>query len=221
MPIFSPFGLNPVNYLNGAPWNGKTRQYSVDQTRNIYTNGPVILSGTASAISNLPTVTNTGGVQQATTPIIGVARGFYWTDASGMQRYTQNWVANTPVLAGTDVVADVIDDTDVAYEIMVAGGASTLALPVAGNIPVASVGLNATFGNLYSFGNNATGISQAILSTDANGGGAAPANTATFPMQIIGLGSTSSYPGNAYGANYTVVLVRLNNHQFKAGTTGV
>jgi hypothetical protein len=222
---FTPFGMNPVKYLSGSPWDGMTRQYAVTQTVNMYANSPVfIAAGTgADPISLLKFITCVTGAnpQVGTLLPAGVANGFYWTDPTGVQRYTKYWVANTPILAGTPVIADVIDDFNVIYDVQVGGGASTLANPVAGAIAANQVGYNATFGTLLNAGSTANGgSSNAFLSTDGNGNAAAPAATATFPLQILGLSSTSSYPGNAYGVNYNVVQVRFNAHQFKAGTLG-
>ncbi|MDZ4345066.1 MAG: hypothetical protein U1E51_21805, partial [Candidatus Binatia bacterium] len=44
-----PSGFSPVSYLNGAPWNGQARMYSIAASYGtaLYIGDPVISSGTA------------------------------------------------------------------------------------------------------------------------------------------------------------------------------
>ena len=47
----APFGLAPVEYLSGAPWNGQVRRYCIPSTDGTaYAIGdPVVLAGSADA----------------------------------------------------------------------------------------------------------------------------------------------------------------------------
>jgi len=46
-----PFGLTPVRYKSGAPYNGAANLYSVaaGETNNIFIGDPVLISGTGDA----------------------------------------------------------------------------------------------------------------------------------------------------------------------------
>jgi hypothetical protein len=56
--VDSPFGLKPLEYLNGSPWNGQARRYYIASGLNetIYIGDPVVLAGSADAEGKYATV---------------------------------------------------------------------------------------------------------------------------------------------------------------------
>jgi len=56
--IDSPFGLKPLEYLSGAPWNGQARRYSIASgyATALYIGDPVVLAGSAETAGKYPTV---------------------------------------------------------------------------------------------------------------------------------------------------------------------
>ncbi len=52
-----PSGFTPVQYLNGAPWNGQARLYSIAAAYStaLYIGDPVISAGSAN-VNGIPTI---------------------------------------------------------------------------------------------------------------------------------------------------------------------
>jgi len=95
----------------------------------------------------------------------------------------------------------VADDPAQVFEVQEVSGGTALT--------AAAVGLNANWAG--SGGSTSTGLSSIELNN------ATEATTATLDFQILGLSPVS---GNALG-EHAKWLVKLNNHQFVDGTTGI
>lgn len=69
-----PFGLVPVRYKSGAPYNGACNVYSVasGETNNIFVGDPVIISGTGDA-AGVPGVARAGAGDRITGVVVGFA----------------------------------------------------------------------------------------------------------------------------------------------------
>jgi hypothetical protein len=126
---------------------------------------------------------------------VGVFVGVEYTDANGRRQISNQWVANT---TATDVVVYFTSDPDMEYEIQAAG-----------SLAQAAIGDQADFSNATA---NGSGFSQATLSTTLAGAG----NSAQ--LRIVGL---ALYPDNAWGDTYTIVRVRINEHQFQATVNAI
>ena len=100
--------------------------------------------------------------------------------------------------ASTERYVEVADDPNLVFEIQNSG-----------TIAAADFGLNANFTG--TSGSTVTGLSTMELDTSSK------ATTATLDFQILRLAPRTD---NEVGLNADV-LVRLNNHQFVDGTTGV
>jgi hypothetical protein len=192
-----PFGLSPVEHIDGSPWNGKTRMYFIPQAdTNAYAIGdPVTHRGTASS-SGVP------GVVIATpgSGILGVIVSAGGPRYGGMAADPQN--LNTTVIPATktrDYYVLVCDDPFVIYEAQEVFSGTALA--------AADVGLNA---NLVAGANNGFVSGWTINN-------ATEATTATLDVKLLGL---SQKPGNEFGIG-AVWRVMINNHVFKAGSTGI
>lgn len=184
-----PAGLQPVQYLNGSPWNGQARTYYIPSTdTNAYAIGDPVVS-VAGGDSN--------GVQQVTlatagagNPLRGVVVG------TG----TKEWLMADPsnldsiIIPATKLKAYyvmVVDDPQVLFQIQ-EGNTTTY-------LTAANIGQNA---NLFAGTNNGF-----VSGWTLNNSGVA--NTANFQLKIMGLRRTID---NTFG-QYAQWLVRINNHE--------
>ena len=69
-----PFGLTPIRYKSGAPYNGAANLYSVaaGETNNIFIGDPVIISGTGDA-AGVPGVARAAADERMTGVVVGFA----------------------------------------------------------------------------------------------------------------------------------------------------
>lgn len=192
-----PSGLSPVQYLNGAPWNGQARLYSVAYNYGtaIYIGDPVILSGTSDT-------NGVAGVTLATAgdgnPVVGAV--------VGIGRY-ESLIANPNNLnityfpAGGDGVNSpwyvmVADDPNIIFEAQDIGSSTQLAAANIGE----NINLKSGTGNGYISGWGIDNGSHGV--------------TATYQCKLMGLVRTSD---NAFG-QYAKFLVKINNHYYGTGS---
>ncbi len=190
-----PAGLAPVQYLNGSPWNGQARIYSIAAAyaTKLAIGDPVASSGTADS-NGVP-----GIIRSADT---GAIRGVI----VGLGAVNETMLANPgnldstirPATAQSTVwYAAVVDDPNVIFEVQEGGTPMT----------AADVGLNTNL--TITDANNF--ISQVVLDN------ADKAVTSTLQVKLLGLVRTVD---NSFG-QYAKWLVKINNHELAAGTTGV
>jgi hypothetical protein len=158
-----------------------------------------IVTGYATAIYKYQPVkfATTGYLEAAAAgnALAGVFMGVEWTDSNGRRQISNNWVANT---AGTDIVAYINDDPNTIFE-----------MQADGSLTVAAIGDMADISNATA---SSGGLSQATISTTLVGAG----NSAQ--LQVIGLANRID---NAWGDSYTVVRVKINEHQFAASHNAI
>mgnify|MGYP003440362116 CR=1 FL=1 len=193
----TPAGLVPVEYLNGTPWNGKTRRYHIPSSdTNAYAIGdPVTLLGTGDALGVASVVLATPG-----SGFVGVVMGAGGLTYGGMSADPTN--LNTTVIPATktkDYYVLVADDPSILFEVQEIGTGTPLA--------AADIGLNA---NLVAGANS--GYMSGWLLTNTT-----EANTVTLDVKLMGLRQIS---GNAFGA-YAKWLVLINNHKYRTGVVGL
>lgn len=195
----TPFGLSPRKYLNGSDYNGQANMYYIASTdTNAFAIGdPVTLSGSGDGAGIAGITLATAGIGNAVLGAIvamgGVAYGGAGVDPSN---------PNTTIIPATKTkgyYVMVADDPHILFAIQDAGDGTPLA--------ATNIGSNA---NLKSGTNSGYLSGWQITDTGL-------ATTNTLQLQLYGL---DQVPGNAYGA-YAKWLVRINNHQFMAGVTGV
>lgn len=199
--VNSPFGLKPVITSSASAGNGGSGfvcTIASAYATTIVPGDPVTLSGTAGV--------NGPGI------VRGVAAGPYFGVFGGVLQYTpavqsyfsqsQSWVAGTVLAAGTECVCLVYTDLDIIYQVQVGGGTNQLV--------AADVGNNAQM--VIADGSASTGTSACYLDQTTI------ANTATHPLKIVGL---LNAPGNAFGVNYNIALVTMNQSVMRAGTAGI
>lgn len=110
--IDSPFGLKPVKYLSGAPWNGKANVYYIPATDGtaMFVGDAVKSAGSADATGKYPTVTQVA----AGDAVRGVVIGFADNPYVMIHPDTPN---RTYRAASTAMYCLVVDDPDVIFEI--------------------------------------------------------------------------------------------------------
>jgi hypothetical protein len=185
------FGLRPSRQLNGSPFINAQNRYRV--ATNNSTN---IYQGDVVIPFNSGTVGR--AVANTSTPAVGVFNGCFYTDPTTQKPTWKNYLPSS--VDASDIVAFVIDAPDTVFEVNANG--------VFG---VADIFKNFSVNNVT--GNIQTGISYVQLDV-ANSG-----TDSTYLVQAIDIS------GDVLNSDVTVsnanVLVRINNHFYKAATSGL
>jgi len=192
--VSAPYGLKPVNSLDGKPYAGAIRQIPV-------------AAGFATAIFNGDTVKIVDGylVKSTTTDsgtIVGVCLGGQYVNSSGQTVQGQY----IPAAASTSTnlaYAYVVDDQQALFKVAVVTSGTTM-----GTASRADVGSNIAL--VLNAGSTTTGDSA--FGATLTGAG----TTATIPLRVIDV-----VPETATSAGvYRELLVKINTHQYN-DTTGV
>ncbi len=194
----TPFGLAPVEYLSGAPWNGQVRRYYIPSSDgNAFAIGdPVVIAGGADA-KGIASVTLATPGSAILGPIVGMGGLQY----GGPSVDPTN--LNTTVIPATkakDYYVLVADDPNIIFEVQEIGTGTALT--------AAEVGLNA---NLVAATNSGYLSGWVVTNTTEAG-------TATLDVKLLGLSQRN--PNNAFGA-YAKWNVLINNHVYRPGSTGL
>jgi hypothetical protein len=185
------FGLRPSRQLNGSPFINAQNRYRV--ATNNSTN---IYQGDVVIPFDSGTVGR--AVANTSTPAVGVFNGCFYTDPTTQKPTWKNYLPGSTV--ASDIVAFVIDAPDTVFEVNANG--------VFG---VADIFKNFSVNNVT--GNIQTGISYVQLDV-ANSG-----TDSTYLVQAIDIsGDVLNSDVAVSNAN---VLVRINNHFYKAATSGL
>jgi hypothetical protein len=185
------FGLRPSRQLNGSPFINAQNRYRV-----LNTNVTSIFQGDLVAPTADGTVGRTVANTSATS--VGVFNGCFYTDPTTQKPTWKNYLPGSTV--ASDIVAFVIDAPDTVFEVNANGV-----------FAVADIFKNFSVNNVT--GNTQTGISYVQLDV-ANSG-----TDSTYLVQAIDIS------GDVLNSDVTVsnanVLVRINNHFYKAATSGL
>lgn len=187
----TPFGLRPVRYISGAPYNAAVNFYSTaagDGTA-IFLGDPVKLSGTSQTISGRIYK----DVDQAATGdvVVGVCVGVLPVTADSLIYRA----------ASTQRILMVADDPNLLFEIQEVSGGTALTAN--------DIGLNADF--VVGSGSTTSGMSGVELNN------ATEATTNTLDLQIVDFVNRED---NAIG-EHAKFLVRINRHQFANQVAGI
>ena len=195
--VSAPYGLEPVNRVDGMPYAGAIRQIP-------------IAAGYATAILNGATVKLSGGYlvadtsTNAATPC-GVLVGCAYVNSNGQTVQGQYYPAAASTSANP-AYAYVVDDPNALFKVAVVSSGTTITYTdrtvVGSNLPLVQNG-----------GSTVTGDSTIGVTT--TGGG----TTATIPLRVIDVVPDTStvVSGTTY---YYELLVKINTHQYN-NTTGV
>jgi len=195
-----PGGLKPVSYLNGAPYSGQARLYSVPvNSADLYIGDPVTLSGNADT-NGLPGI----AIGVAGSAIIGVVVGFLVAPPGVSLVATNIDLTIRSIQSSATVVqyALVADDPNLIFEIQDGQTVPT---------STANIGQNTNF--LIAAG-----------ATDYSDSGTVTAATLTASdtanLKLMGFAQrVDNTPATAYAK----LLVKINNHAYAAstGTAGI
>ena len=186
------FGMRPVARIGGTPYTGGQSRYRIANNYDTAIfQGDMVMHVTGGGIE----VHADGG----TVPVVGVFNGCQYTDpTSGEQVYSNYYPAST---AAADIIAFIIDDPMVIFEIQAA-----IAFPVAD--------LLGNFDVVYTTaGSTVTGISGAELQVTDGG------TATTLPLKVIDISEDPE--NNDVGSAHTNVLCVIGNHVFGVKGAGL
>jgi len=193
--VSAPYGLQPINSLDGKPYAGAIRQIPVAAGFGtaIFDGDTVQIDSTGFLIKS--TSTNAG-------TIVGVCMGGQYVNSNGQTVQGQF----IPALASTSsnpALAYVVDDPMALFKVAVVTSGTTMGTAgrtvVGSNLPL-----------VLNPGSTTTGNSAFAVTLTGAG------TTATIPIRVIDV-----VPETATGADaFRELLVKINTHQYN-NTTGV
>jgi hypothetical protein len=197
--VTAPYGLVPINSVDGKPYAGATRQLPIASTYNT-----AIFYGDIVAVVDGGTIEKSGVTNDSTTSAAnytyGVLTGVQYTNAQGQTVQAQYYPGNA---AATNAIAYVVDDPMAAFKVVVVEANSAVS-----SVNQSVVGINMAIDQ--GAGNTTTGNSGAGVLVPTNNQG----NAATLPVRVVEV-----VPATATGANaFTEVVVKLNNPQILRAT---
>lgn len=185
------FGLRPSRQLNGSPFINAQNRYRIASG-----NSTSIYQG--DLVTPLTSGTITRYVANTSNTVVGVFNGCFYTDPTTQKPTWSNYYPSST--NASDITAFVIDGPDTVYEI---NADSTFA--------VADIFKNFSVNN--ASGNTKTGISYVQLEVGVSG------TAGTYVVQAIDIGQDpDNNDVNTSGAN---IVVRINNHFYRQGGTGL
>jgi len=193
--VSAPFGLQPINRIDGMPYAGAIRQIPVAAGFGtaIFDGDTVVINSDGYLVKS--TTTNSGD-------IVGVCVGGQYVNSSGQTVQGQF----IPALASTSsnlALAYVVDDPMALFKVAVVTSGTTM-----GTAGRTVVGSNLAL--VLNAGNTTTGNSAFAVTLTGAG------TTATLPIRVIDV-----VPETATAADtFTELLVKINTHQYN-NTTGV
>ena len=193
--VSAPYGLKPINRIDGMPYAGAFRQIPVAASfaTAIFFGDTVQVDSTGYLI--LSTSTNAG-------TIVGVCVGGQYVNSSGQTVQGQYLPASISTSANP-AYAYVIDDPMALFKVAVVSSGTTMSS--AGRTVV-----GANLALVLNAGNTTTGDSAYAVTLTGAG------TTSTIPVRVIDV-----VPETATAADtYTELLVKINAHQYN-NTTGV
>ena len=193
--VSAPYGLKPINSIDGKPYAGAFRQIPVAASFGtaIFFGDTVQIDGTGYLIKS--TSTNAG-------TIVGVCVGGQYVNSSG-QTVEGQYIPASVSTTTNYAYAYVVDDQQALFKVAVVSSGTTMSS--AGRTVV---GTNLAL--VLNAGSTTTGNSAFAVTLTGAG------TTATIPIRVIDV-----VPETATAADtYTELLVKINAHQYN-NTTGV
>ena len=185
------FGFRPV-LMQGSAYNGQGQQQMTiasNETNSIFMGDPVVLNANGSISRG----------SSAGAELVGIFNGCFYTDPTTQTPTFSNHYPGA--IVADDIVANVISDPDVIFEVKVDDA----------NGGRAQVGSTANIAT-YAAGSTKSGISGVAL----DGSTFATSNASNFAVYDL-----STDPDNSdYDSANANILVRINKHQYR-DTTGI
>jgi len=189
--VAEKFGLKPVRLLDGSDFINAQNRYRVAANY-----GTPIFQG------DLVTPVTGGGIERhtagSTTAVVGVFNGCFYTDPTTQKPTWKNYYPGT--VNASDIMATVLDSPDQVYKIDSDGA-----------FAVADIFKNFSVTN--NTGNTITGTSKVQLDYSVSG------IKVTYVVQAIDI--SQDVDNSDAGVVNVDVLVRINNHFYRQGGTGL
>jgi hypothetical protein len=188
--VSGPYGFQPVNRVDGMPYAGATRTYTIASNYNTAIfNGDLVIITTAGTVEKFAGTTSGFPV--------GVFVGVEFTNAQG-QRLNGQYYAGTSM---TNALAKIVVDSDAAYRVVVTDASSDVD---AGSL--ASIAANMSV--IQGSGNTATGNSGMSLLAGSEG------TADTLPIRVIDVVRETATSATAFPE----LIVKINVTQFDRPT---
>jgi hypothetical protein len=197
--VTAPYGLVPINSVDGKPYAGATRQLPIASTYNTAIfNGDIVTVVDGGTIAKSGVTDNSTG--SAANYTYGVCVGVQYVNSQGQTVQAQYYPGNA---AATSAIAYVVDDPMAAFKVAVVY-ANSVVTTVNQSIVGVNMAIDQGTGSTTT-GNSGMGV---LVATDNEG------NAATLPVRAV-----SVVPETATGTNaFTEVVVKLNNPQILRAT---
>ena len=193
--VSAPYGLKPINSIDGKPYAGAFRQIPVAASFGTAVFFGDTVQTNADGYLILSTTTNSGA-------IVGVCVGGSYVNSSG-QTVEGQYIPALASTATNPAYAYVVDDQQALFKVAVVSSGTTMS--TAGR---AVVGTNLAL--VLNAGSTTTGNSAFAVTLTGAG------TTATIPIRVIDVVPETATAADAY----TELLVKINTHQYN-NTTGV
>jgi hypothetical protein len=196
--VNAPYGLRPINSVDGKPYAGATRLLPIASTYNTpiyYGDIVALVDGGTIAVSGVTDDSTTSAANYT----YGVFMGCQYVNSQSQTVQAQYYPGNA---AATSAVAYVVDDPMAAFKVAV-----VYANSVVTTVNQSIVGVNMAIDQ--GTGDATTGNSGfGVLSPTDNRG-----NAATLPVRVVEV-----VPGTETTTGYVEVVVKLNNPQILRAT---
>jgi hypothetical protein len=185
------FGLRPSRQLNGSPFINAQNRYRIASG-----NSTAIFQG--DLVKPLDSGTISRYVANTSDTVVGVFNGCFYTDPTTQKPTFSNFYPTST--NASDIIAFVIDGPDTVFEV----NADAV-------FAVADIFKNYTVNNVT--GNTQTGISLVQLDVSESG------TAGTFVVQAIDISQDPN--NNDVATSNANIMVRINNHFYRQGGTGL
>ena len=190
--VVEQYGLRPSRQLNGSPFINAQNRYRIAAN-----NSTAIFQG------DLVKPLDSGNISRAiagdSDAVVGVFNGCFYTDPTTQKPTFSNYYPGS--INASDIIAMVIDGPDTVFEIKA-------------NATFVVADLFKNYNVTYVTGATQTGISKVTLNVSQSG------TTGTFVVQAIDI-SQDVFNSDVNVSSNVGVLVRINNHFFRQGGTGL
>ena len=190
--VVEQYGLKPSRQLNGSPFINAQNRYRIAAN-----NSTAIFQG--DLVKPLDSGNISRAVANTSDAVVGVFNGCFYTDPTTQKPTFLNYYPGS--INASDIIAMVIDGPDTVFEIKADA-----------TFVVADLFKNYSITNVT--GATQTGISKVTLDV-ANSGTAG-----TYVVQAIDI-SQDVFNSDVNVSSNVGVLVRINNHFFRSGGTGL
>jgi len=190
--VVEKYGLRPSRQLNGSPFINAQNRYRIAAN-----NTTAIFQG--DLVKPLTSGTISRAVANTSDAVVGVFNGCFYTDPTTQKPTFSNYYPGS--VNASDIIAMVIDGPDTVYEVKADA-----------TFVVADLFRNYSITN--ETGSTQTGISKVTLDVSESG------TAGTYVVQAIDI-SQDVFNSDVNASSNVGVLVRINNHFYRQGGTGI